>query len=383
VRGAVAIAIAALALGCGGPDRGAKFPGAFDAAAKAESAGRFADAARLYDAAANEAKIPRDRDHTRYLAARALDRSGDRSGAATRLRAIAGASPAQEDSAAAAYAVADMEIAGGDDDGWASLEQVARKFPASGVSRRAIDRVARHLDDTAGAKATYDHLVAIAPSLDATELGETVRYEMALRLVTLGQDKEARDAFLALATRWPYPRGAFWDDALYRASVLDEKLGDPRAAVADLERMLRERESSLALPLLGDMGTYERPRFEPAMIRLCALYRDRLNDRAKARACFGRVYSDLTTSELRDDALWEQARLAREDGDASASCSALATLVRAFPDSRYVPCATATCPGLDRPKKSGAPATCHPYIGREKPLGAESSEASEAKQTAE
>jgi TolA-binding protein len=343
--------------------------------------GRFADAAHLYDGAAAEAKIPRDREHTKYLAARVLARSGDVAGAATRLRAIANASPPQEDSAAAAYAVADLELTGNDDAGWASLEQVARRFPSSGVARRALSRVARHIDETQGVRAAYDRLAAMAPSLDTTELGETVRYEMALRLARLGDDAKARDAFLALADRWPYPKGAFWDDALYRASLLDEKLGDVHAAEADLQRMLRERESSAGLPLLGEVGTYERPRYEPALIRLCTLERDRLNDRARARACFRRVYDELTTSELRDDALWEEARLAREDGDASGACSTLATLVRAFADSRYVPCATAQCPGLERPQKSHAPATCHPYIGREKPLGTEPKETADAGET--
>jgi hypothetical protein len=128
--------------------------------------------------------------------------------------------------------------------------------------------------------------------------------------------------------------------------------------------MLAERESSWLV------GSYERPRYEPAMVRLCALARDRLHDHARARACFEKLYRDFGTSELRDDALWEEARLFREDGDPISSCRRLAGLVSDFPDSRYVPCAVAACPGVTRPKKSLAPLACHPYIARLR-LGAE------------
>ena len=107
--------------------------------------------------------------------------------------------------------------------------------------------------------------------------------------------------------------------------------------------MLAERESSFM------MGSYERPRYEPAMIRLCALARDALHDRAKARACFDRVYRELTTSELRDDALWEEARLAREDGDAPASCAGLDRLVRELPELALRPVRDRDLPGIAAP----------------------------------
>src|SRR6185437_10795131 len=118
----------------------------------------------------------------RYLAARLLAQSGDASDAATRLRAIANASPPAEDSAAAAYAIADMEADHGDDAGWSDLRAVATRFPASGVARRALERWAEHEDQAKGARATIAELDALAPSLDATELGETVHYLAARRL---------------------------------------------------------------------------------------------------------------------------------------------------------------------------------------------------------
>ena len=350
--------------GCAGPDRGKAYVAAYAAGEAAVGAGRFADAAARFDEAAKGAKVPRDADHARYLAARALASAGDFAGAAARLRAIADASPPLEDSAAAAYAICEMQLARGDDAAWSGLLEVAHRFPSSGVGRPALRHLVAHLDERDGSAATLAYLEKLAPSFEGTDLAETIAYETALHLAALGQDQRARGAFVAMARRWHYPHGAFWDDGLYRASVIDEKLGRYEDAAKLLAEMLDERESSWIV------GTYERPRYEPAMVRLCAIARDRLHDRPKARACFDRLYREFTTSELRDDALWEEARLFREDGDVASACDRLATLTQEFPDSRFVPCAVAECPSVARPAKSGAPHECHPYIAKVR-LGAE------------
>jgi hypothetical protein len=353
---------------CAGPDRGKAYDVAYAAGEADVAAGRFAEGAARFDEAAQGAKIRRDADHARYLAARALASAGNLADAATRLRAIADASPPLEDSAEAALAICEMQIARSDPAGWDALLDVARRFPSSGIARPAFRRFLAHQDETNGPQATLALLERLAPALDRTDLAETVAYETALHLATLGQDARARDAFLAMTKRWTYFNGSYWDDGLYRVSLLDEKLGDFAGATQVLDQMLGERTSSWI------MGTYERPRYEPAMVRLCALARDHFHDRPRARACFDRLYRELTTSELRDDALWEEARLFREDGDSASSCARLATLVHDFPDSRFVPCATAECPGVARPGKGGAPVECHPYIAKLR-LGAEGSAA--------
>jgi TolA-binding protein len=178
-------------------------------------------------------------------------------------------------------------------------------------------------------------------------------------MANLGQTAEARDAFVAVADRWRYPFGALWDDALWCASELDEKLGRYPEAIADLERMLKERETTTL------MGSYIRPRMSPALLRIGALYAGRLHDHAKAREAFHRLYTDFTTSPLRPAALWREARLWAADGDASKACDRLATLVHDYPDGRYVPCATEQCKDVKRPEKSKAPTSCHPYLLRE------------------
>jgi TolA-binding protein len=340
---------------CIGPSRGAGYTAALAAGEEAVEHARFDDAAARFDEAARTAKVPRDAAHARYLAARALASAGNAADAATRLRAIADASPPAEDSATAAYAICEMSVARGDDAAWPCLLDVAKRFPSSGVARPALRHLVAHEDEVHGPRATLDDLAKLAPTFVSTDLAETVAYESALHLQMLGEDARARDAFVAMARRWHYPEGVFWDDALYRASELAEKLGDYAQATSLLTEMLGERESSWLI------GSYERPRYEAAMVRLCALARDRLHDRARARSCFDTLYRTFAHSELRDDALWEEARLFREDGDRAASCTTLEKLVGDFPDSRYVPCAIDECATIARPD-AGAPRTCHPYL---------------------
>jgi len=348
-----------VAAACGGPSRGTGYERAFAEAERTENAGRYEAAAAMYDAAAAQAKLPRDRDHARYLAALMLARGGNARDAAARMRAIAEMSPPSEDSAEAGYKLADLTLSNGDEaEGWRRMEAFVARFPASGVAARAFRRIMRHDEETGGKRAALDHAKRLQPQLEATELGELVAYTIARYVGDLGDPAASRDALMAVAARWPYPKGALWDDSLYRASQLDEQLGRYEQAIADLERMLVERETS------HFVGTYNRPLYTPALVRIGVLCRDRLHDRARARAAFHRLYTELENSVNRDDALWEEAMLWKDEGDTGTECSRLRTLVSQFPASRYVPCAAEECPDIRAAADTGAPKTCHPYIKR-------------------
>jgi outer membrane protein assembly factor BamD (BamD/ComL family) len=355
---AVALAVAVALPGCA-PDRGAAYEKAIAEARRAINAGRFDIAAERFDEAARTAKIPRDGVYARYEAALARARAGDVAPAARELRAIASESPPNAYSAQAAFKAADLADRIDPAAGYAELEQVALRFPESGVARVALLRVVRR-DDEKGAAATLAHLDALRPRVAGTALEQDVAYERAKRLAELDRIEAARDAFLDVAARWPYPTGAYFDDSLYRASELEERLGRHREAIEHLERMLSFREKAVT------MGSYERPRYVPAVLRIAELYEKRLDDRASARATLHRLYTDFTTSTLRDDALWREAELWEKDGDRGTACSRLATLASDFPDSRYVPCAIERCPSIQRPKKSKAPATCRAYLSRKR-----------------
>jgi|SRR5579859_1683477 len=336
---------------------GTAYDAAMASAARNEGAGRYAAAAEEYDQATRVGVRPQDRDQARWDAADVTARAGNIASAASRYEAVAG-DAGSEHQAEAAFRLAALRIESGDADrGWQDMEQIPRRFPTHGVAHSAVRRLVQHADER-GLRTGLDEVRALERDLGSTELVQLVTYLDATHVEALGDDRAARDAYGRIADRWPYPFGSFFDDALWRASLIDERLGLYRAAIDDLERMLRERETT------SIVGSYERAKFVPAMLRVGELYRDRLHDRTRAREAFHRLYTNFAHSTLRDRALWLEATLWREDGDAARACGRLGTLVDQFPDSRYVPCAIEQCPGLSRPAASAAPKECHPYIER-------------------
>jgi outer membrane protein assembly factor BamD (BamD/ComL family) len=359
-------ALLVLVASCAGCARqhGASFPRAVAEAERAETAGRYAEAATRYDAAANVATLARDRDHARYLAGMMMVRDGNVRDGVVRLDEIANASPPTEHSAEAAYRAASIRSDSTDPKeaelGMRAMEQVMFRFPTHGIAHSALRRFLLDKDAKEGKRASLDYLERLANGpLGAGELGEIIAYQAAERMAELDETARAHDAFLAVATKWPYPFGALWDNSLYRASEMDEKLTRYAHAIVDLERMVGERETTSLV------GSYTRPKMSAGLFRIGMLYGFRLHDRARGRDAFHRLQSEFATSKLRPDALWFEARLWADDGDAKTACDRLATLARDFPDSRYVPCAIEKCPALKRAEKSRAPKECHAYIGRE------------------
>src|SRR5262249_44258345 len=139
--------------------------------------------------------------------------------------------------------------------------------------------------EASGEGGVQAYLTTLAPALAGTELAQYVDYELARSLERAGEPARAREAYLALADRYPYPRGVFWDDALYRAADISAAGGAPDVAIALLERLLRAREPSFL------QGSYERGRYADAAFRIGVLYRDALHDPERARQAFERMWS--------------------------------------------------------------------------------------------
>jgi TolA-binding protein len=83
-----------------------------------------------------------------------------------------------------------------------------------------------------------------------------------------------------------------------------------------------------------------------AQLRIAVLQRDRLDDHAAARASFHRLYSDFPKSILRPKALFEEAGLAKHDGDSSTACVLANRILDEFPDSRFARRADDVCPAV-------------------------------------
>jgi tetratricopeptide (TPR) repeat protein len=320
---------------------------------RAYSSGRYDEAARAYDDAGRAAKRPHDRAEALYLEASSYERARAWSRARETFGRLIAEVPASDRAERASFDLADLEIdAGNAERGYELLRDAATGHPKNGLAPRALARWIARFEEQGGDALAW--LREALPKFDKTELDETVRYLLAGRLEKTSDLQGARDAYVTCAERHPYPEGSLFDDALFHASLLDEKLDRPRDAIADLKRMLAVREPSTFA------GSYERPRFSPAQFRVAVLYRDKLGDHAAARREFHRLYESHETSILRDDALWEEAKLAHTDGDGAAACKLTATLAKDFRDSRYAACTRELCPTA-----APSPSACHAYLLRD------------------
>jgi tetratricopeptide (TPR) repeat protein len=238
--------------------------------------------------------------------------------------------------------------------GYEALEAMLRAHPESGVApaalREYLDNV--NASETGGDRRYLDRVI---PTLESTELGQYAHYAYAESLERDGRLDAALARYLLVARKYPYPQGALWDDALFRAADLEAKAGQASAAIAHLEEMLGRRETAYM------SGSYERGRYAQARYRIAELYRDAMRDRANARRHFELLFTDHKTSRLRDDAAWSAAVLAVQSGDRAGACRDLEALVREIPDSRFAPCAPMLCPTL-RVKESKR--GCADYIAR-------------------
>jgi len=350
----IVLPLVASFLGCA-PRRSAEFDRSFSEGRRAESAGRFEEAAAKYDQAASLAKRPRDQARMRYEAAVLISRRGNAAEATKRFDALALEKPPSDYAPNAALRAAELRLVHGEAPAAIdAFENLVIQFPESGSAAAALAHLVRVKDESsaAGPGATAAYLLGLLPKVKGTAMEERVIYERAKRLEA-GDMKNAHALYLDIAERFPYPRGVYFDDSLFRAAEIDQKTGAYKEAIEHLERLLAERETSHMI------GSYERPKYSAAALKIAEIYASNLHDNGAAKRAYHRVYTDFKTSLFRDDALFHEAAIYAAEDDKSGECSTLSTLVSNFPDSKYVPCAEATCPSLKRGEKSKAPKACH------------------------
>ena len=340
-RPRVYVALAALLLnlpllGCG-PAYGEAFVTSFNAAKRAHAAGRYAEAAELYAQASRDARRIKDRDEAHFMQARMYERLERYAEAQDVYRGIARQSPKGPRGGRAAFDAATIEIEHGDAErGFDALREAMLRYPSHGSARRALALWAAHVSETRGEEALRLELAQLQPRLIGSDIAQQVDVETAQSFRRSGDLAEAHRRLIAAARKYPYPHGTLTDDAYFHAAEVAVELGDPRLAIADLEALLATREVAVG-------GSYERPRYPAAQLRIGEIYRDLLHDPDKAREAFRRTYEQHATSILADDALFDEAVLTHQAGDTDGACALSDKLTERYPDSRYRLCLRAIC----------------------------------------
>lgn len=352
---AAAVALALLGGACG-PAWGDAYLDAMAAGQRAYHAGRYAEAGTHYAKAAEAAQRLKDRDEAMLLVARMQEREGRLEEARASYERIAAAVPPGPRVVRAAVAAAQILIEQGrEGEGYGRLVDVAKKHPEHGDARTAMLRVLDHELELGGPARALVFLQREQPAFVETAMEVFFDYQIAKAIADGGDLAKARDLLVAHARRNPYPHGPYTDDALYRAAEIEVELGRPKEAVALLREMLAPLEKS------EKPGSYTRPRFPEGQWKIAEIYRDKLGDHASARREFHRMYRMFEHAKQRDDALWEEAKLAVADGDQGDACDAVETIVNELPDSRYVRCARELCKTAPLPKDARE---CPEYILR-------------------
>lgn len=349
--------VLAMTLSACAPTLGEAYERSFAAGQRSFHAGRYDEAAQQFERAAKDASRVKDRDEALFQAARMYEKSGAFDRAREAYERITKVSPDGPRVARAAYDMALVEVDHGDAErGYLMLFDATYKYPRHGSARRALHRLIEHQRDLGGDEAVLKWLDGPGKTLHGSDLDQQLEYEKAIALDQLGRTTEARDLFLKAAKDHPYPFGGLTDDALWQASLAEEKLGRYEAAIGHLRTLLGAREASRLT------GSYERPRYSPAQMRIAELYRDKLHDHLSARREFHAVYAQHPTSTIRDDALWAEAVLAYQDGDTSEACSLAGKMRSEFADSRYARCGQLVCAQV-KPNANERP--CGGYIERQ------------------
>ncbi len=354
-RAGLALVVSLCLLGC--TLGRSEYQTASERASASYVSGAYLEAEKQWLAAERIAESDRDRSEARYRAALCAERAGDAERAARSLTELARRWPTSERASRALFDAARIELARGE----------------KGRATQLFSRVLRSYPDSAMATPAARHWLALtAPNDDErlnriealqrerawpARLDEALSYDRARLLEARGELPQAERAYADVARRHPYPYGVYWDDALFRRAELARRQGRPRDALAALDDMLREREGYKL------SGTNERERYAPAQYSKAEILRDDLQDDVGARRAFRAVFERFPTSRLRDDALWQEARLAARGPTPQAACEPLELLLRDLPDSRYARCAGLLCPALER--ESAKHGACAAYVARE------------------
>jgi tetratricopeptide (TPR) repeat protein len=320
VRWSTLLVVAACAPACVptiSKPRGEKHLTALAAAEAHQHAGRLDEAAHEYQVAADAAERRVDRDEALYRESRVLARLDRHAEAIAICDKLAAAEPPARRTLRARLDASRYRLLTGEEErAEHDLLALVLEHPDTGPGKSALRvLLSRHVDGASDAQAALAWVRELEAKAGDSATHETLMNVEAELMLTLGQRDEAVRLLETQVDRFPYPKGHRWDDALFRLADLALDAGDPKRAIAYLERMIAVHESSIVV------GSYTRPLFPKAALRIARIYRDNLHDTGAALGAYGRVRSEFKNSTVADDALEEEATLRLQNGERDKACS--------------------------------------------------------------
>jgi tetratricopeptide (TPR) repeat protein len=306
--------------------RGASHMAALDEAESHQHHGRYEEAAAAYERAAETAERRVDRDEARYRESRVYARMGNYQKAIEICDDLGAAQPIARRTLRARLDAAHYRIESGDRDaGEGALRTLMVEESESAAARSALRKLSEvYVDGAASEDDAIQWLDALLDDVRDSSLAEPVMGMKAEMLIRKGDPDEAVRVLEEQIQKFPYPQGRRWDDALYRLADLALERENAKAAVEYLERMISVHEGSFIL------GSYTRPLFSKAALRIARIYRDQLHDNSAALKAYQHMRSEFPHSTVRDESLLEEATLRLDMGDQSDACDLLHELLENF-----------------------------------------------------
>jgi tetratricopeptide (TPR) repeat protein len=326
------------------PTKPAEYVNARAAATRVYSHGRYMEASKLWIEAAAAASTKRDRDEAIYRSAASLRRAERFDEAAAAYDALLAEQPPNLQSDRAAHDRAKLEFHHRDRQAGIELMEVALvEYAEAGSAKTTLRNLVKVHEDAGGLPGLIVWLRDTQPKLNKGEVAEWIQFELARAYERSGQLEKARDEYLAMVDRFPYPSGGLWDEGLSNAAAIERTLGRPEAAIQLYERLLAERETS------HFEGSYLRATYVKAHFEVADIYADDLDDPDNAYLWLQRVWDDHPRSLSRDNARWLQILMRHNAGRTEEACGLMRELIETTPESRFIRCAPLLCPGTAVP----------------------------------
>lgn len=293
-------------------------------------AGRYEQASESYAEASRLATRRVDQDEARYRQARTLMRAMRFEEAVAILDKIGDRQPTSRRTSRAVYDAARVryEYLEQYDQAREGFERVIRDYPDDGLAHRAIYFLLLDLKRQGREEESIAFLEKLYEASGTTTLGDDILMEQAKLYEQRGDKLNEKRTLAKLVRNHPYPSGHLWDEALLRLADLLVEEGEIEAAIAALERIVAEHETTTII------GSYTRTAMPVALYRIGLLYRDEARDLDRAEQAFERFPRLFPDSTLADDVLYERGAMWLDAGDADRGCRHLRTLLDEYPVGR-------------------------------------------------